>query len=590
MTFHIRHLEVSKPNLDTSISNSNSQTHTPMANKADEQTTISNSSSAVIDPKSGFCSTTKIFHSLRPKAPLPPQNTPLSVTHYILSHLQHSPPPPSTPALLDAATGLRVLYPEFTRRVQSLAFSLQSQLGLSQGDCAFILSPNSLHVPVLYLSLFSLGVIVSPSNPASSIPDLSRQIHICKPAVAFATSATAHKIHSLRLWTVLLDSAEFESMMTSPAAAEPRRVQVSQSDTATILYSSGTTGRVKGVALTHRNWTSTLAGVYAVRSAAAASPQAGVALCTVPFFHVYGIAFCLRVLAVGDTLASISGRFDLVAMMRAIERFRITHVAWAPPVAVAVVKHGDGNETGGYDLSSLQVIVCGGAPLAKSVIDKLKKRLPNIQVAQGYGLTETTARVFGAVGPEETRVEGANGKLMPNIEVKIVEDDSETGIGLPPLMQGEIWVRGPCVMKGYVGDEEATAAALDSEGWLKTGDLCYIDNDGYLFFVDRIKELIKYKAYQVAPAELEHLLQSHPDIVDAAVIPYPDEEAGQVPMAFVVRSSGSFVDESQVKDFIAKQVAPYKKIRRVAFINSIPKSAQGKVMRKELIKLALSKL
>ncbi|PQP92926.1 4-coumarate--CoA ligase-like 9 [Prunus yedoensis var. nudiflora] len=403
-----------------------------MANKADEQSTISNSSSAVIDPKSGFCSTTKIFHSLRPKAPLPPQNTPLSVTHYFLSHLQHSPPPPSTPALLDAATGLRVLYPEFTRRVQSLAFSLQSHLGLSHGDCAFILSPNSLHVPVLYLSLFSLGVIVSPSNPASSIPELSRQIHICKPAVAFATSATAHKIHSLRLGTFLLDSAEFESMMTSPAPAEPRRVQVSQSDTATILYSSGTTGRVKGVALTHRNWISTLAASYAVRSAASASPQAAVALCTVPFFHSYGIAFCLRVLAMGDTLASISGRFDLVAMMRAIERFRITHVGWAPPVVVAMVKHGDGNETGGYDLSSLQVIACGGAPLAKSVIDKLKKRLPNIQVAQGYGLTETAARVFGAVGPEETRVEGANGKLMPNIEVKVVETDSETGIGLPP--------------------------------------------------------------------------------------------------------------------------------------------------------------
>ncbi|CAB4294752.1 unnamed protein product [Prunus armeniaca] len=584
-------MEVSKPNLYTSVSNSNSQTHTQMAKKADEQTTINNSSSAVIDPKSGFCSTTKTFHSLRPNAPLPPQTTPLSVTHYILSHLQHSPPPHSTPALLDAASGLRVLYPEFTRRVQSLAFSLHSQLGLSHGDCAFILSPNSLHVPVLYLSLFSLGVIVSPSNPASSIPDLSSQIRICKPAVAFATSATAHKIpNSLRLGTVLLDSAEFESMMTSPAAAEPRLVQVSQSDTATILYSSGTTGRVKGVALTHRNWISTLAGVYAVRRAAAASPQAAVALCMVPFFHVYGIAFCLRVLAVGDTLASISGRFDLEAMMRAIELFRITHVAWAPPVAVAVVKSGDGNETGGYDLSSLQVIACGGAPLAKSVIDKLKKRLPNVQLAQGYGLTETTARVFGAVGPEETRVEGANGKLMPNIEAKIVEADSETGIGLPPLMQGEIWVRGPCIMKGYVGDEEATASALDSEGWLKTGDLCYIDNDGYLFFVDRIKELIKYKGYQVAPAELEHLLQSHPDIVDAAVIPYPDEEAGQVPMAFVVRSSGSFVDESQVKDFIAKQVAPYKKIRGVAFINSIPKSAQGKVMRKELIKLALSKL
>lgn len=172
------------------------------------------------------------------------------------------------------------------------------------------------------------------------------------------------------------------------------------------------------------------------------------------------------------------------------------------------------------------------------------------------------------------------------MEAKIVDPD--TGEALRPGQKGELWLRGPSIMQGYVGDDEATASTLDSEGWLKTGDLCYFDHDGFLFVVDRLKELIKYKAYQVPPAELEQLLQSHQEIADAAVIPYPDEEAGQIPMAYVVRKAGSTLTEAQVMDFIAKQVAPYKKIRRVVFTNSIPKSAAGKILRRELINHALS--
>jgi acyl-CoA synthetase (AMP-forming)/AMP-acid ligase II len=340
--------------------------------------------SSCIDPNSGFCSKTNTFHSLRPKAPLPPETTPLSITHFIFSQLRASPPPPpppSTPALIDPATRRCILYPDFTRRVQTLAAALQSQLNLSNGHTAFVLSPNSLHLPILFFSLFSLGVTVSPSNPASTNPEISRQIHLSKPVVAFATSATAHKIpSSLRYGTVLLDSAEFESMMTCPGPTpELPRARVNQSDTAAILYSSGTTGMVKGVALTHRNWISMLAAAFAVR---ASSPPA-VWLCTVPFFHVYGFGVCMRVLAFGETLASISGRFDLRSTLSAVEEFRITHTAWAPPVVVALVKLG--SELDGYDLSSLQVIASGGAPLAKSVIDKLKKRLPNVQLAQVRG-------------------------------------------------------------------------------------------------------------------------------------------------------------------------------------------------------------
>ncbi|KAB2067937.1 hypothetical protein ES319_A09G262100v1 [Gossypium barbadense] len=143
-------------------------------------------------------------------------------------------------------------------------------------------------------------------------------------------------------------------------------------------------------------------------------------------------------------------------------------------------------------------------------------------------------------------------------------------------------------MKGYIGDENATAKTMDSEGWLKTGDICYFDSQGFLYIVDRLKELIKYKAYQVPPAELEHLLHSHPEISDAAIIPYPDEEAGQMPMAYIVRQPGSSMSEAQIMDYIAKQVAPYKKIRRVAFIDSIPKSPAGKILRRELVNHSLS--
>lgn len=364
---------------------------------------------------------------------------------------------------------------------------------------------------------------------------------------------------------------------------EQEKNKVNQSDIASILYSSGTTGRIKGVALTHRNWIAAVAAGLALQLVRKTPP---IHLCTVPLFHMYGFVFCLRLVALGETMVIFGGggRFDLGTLCRTIEKFAVTHVAVAPPVVVALV--GESNELDSYNLSSLEAIVSGGAPVRKSVIQKLRKRLPNAMLVQAYGLTETMGRIFSTVGPTECEVEGATGKLLPNCEAKIV--DPETGAALPPSRTGELWVKGPVIMKGYVDDEEATAATLDSDGWLKTGDLCYINKEGYLFFVDRLKELIKYKGYQVAPAELENLLQSHPDIVEAAVVPFPDEEAGQIPMAFVVKGSGSDVSESQIMEIIAKQVAPYKRIRRVMFVDSLPKNATGKVLRKELITKAIS--
>lgn len=353
-----------------------------------------------------------------------------------------------------------------------------------------------------------------------------------------------------------------------------------QSDTAAILYSSGTTGAVKGVELTQRNWTAAVALGHAL-SPVRKTPS--VILCMVPYFHVYGFVVCLRALAMGHCVVTKAiGRFNLEEMLGVIEKFKVTHAALAPPIVSAMAPSENARKR--YDLGSLEVVQCGGASLSKSVIEKFKQRFPHVQLLQAYGLTETTARIFATVGGRECQVTGATGKLMSNCQAKIVDPD--TGIALPPGNPGELWVRGPIIMKGYVGDEKATAGILDSEGWLRSGDLGYIDDEGFLFFVERIKELIKYKGYQVAPAELEFLLHSHPDVIDAAVVPYPDEEAGQIPMAFIVRRLGSTIDESQIINFIAKRVAPYKKLRRVTFVNSLPKTITGKLLRKDLIKLA----
>ncbi|PIN26117.1 Acyl-CoA synthetase [Handroanthus impetiginosus] len=461
------------------------------------------------DPNSGFSSRTKIFHSLRPPISLPPSTTPCSLSDYVFSILS----PSSTTSLIDAATRRCIPLSHLPHLVQTLASNLRRKFHLAKNDVAFVLPPNSIHTPILYLSLLSLGVIVSPSNPLSSNSEISRQIHVSNPAIAFATSENASRLPALRKGTVLLDSPEFESLLltcNSESRDEFVPVVVFLDDTAAILYSSGTTGRVKGVELTHRNFIAAVAGVQAAR-AVRSSPM--VTLCVVPFFHVYGFLLCLREVALGGSVVVVSER-NLESILGAIEVLKVTHLAVAPPSVVAMVKSASVEK---YDLRSLEAVLCGGAPLAISVIEGFKRRFSKILLLQAYGLTETTAGITRSIGLNESQVTGASGRLLSNCEAKIV--DPVTGDSLPPLKPGEIWIRGPMVMKGYVGDKEATAAMIDSEGWLRTGDICYFDSKGFLFCVDRMKELIKCKGYQVAPAELEDLLLSHPAIVDAAVIP-----------------------------------------------------------------------
>ncbi|KAH6794686.1 AMP-dependent synthetase and ligase family protein [Perilla frutescens var. hirtella] len=547
-----------------------------------------------INPKNGFCPQTKIYHSLRPAVPLPPPSQPLSIFQYTLSLLHSSPTATSsalstTPFLIDAATARHLTYSAFLRQVASLSASLKPLL--SKNDVAFILSPPSLHIPVLYFSLLSLGVAVSPSNPLSSPSELAHQIRLSKPAVAFATSETSSKLPKNNTPIIILDSPQFLSMLEGDEeVSTSSSADVDQSDAAAILYSSGTTGKSKGVLLTHRNLIALTAGMYHNKLAEVEKLINGengadfhpVSIFTLPLFHVYGFFMLIRAAALGESVVLME-KFDFVRMLEAVERYKVTYMPVTPPLVVAMAKSDLVKK---YDLSSLQLLGCGGAPLGKEISERFRENFPHVEILQGYGLTESTGGATRTMGPEEAKRYGSAGRLSENMEAKIV--DPKSGEALPPGHRGELWLRGHSIMKGYVGDDAATVAALDSEGWLKTGDLCYFDEDGFLFIVDRLKELIKYKAYQVPPAELEHLLQSIHEIVDAAVIPYPDEDAGEIPMAYVVRKPGSTITAAQIMDYIAKQVAPYKKIRRLAFIDSIPKSPAGKILRRELVTQAVS--
>jgi acyl-CoA synthetase (AMP-forming)/AMP-acid ligase II len=340
-------------------------------------------------------------------------------------------------------------------------------------------------------------------------------------------------------------------------------------DLAVLPYSSGTTGLPKGVELTHANLVANARQTQAALGFTADDVVVGVA----PFFHAIGLNLILPCsLRAGATVVTMP-RFDLAGFLELVQEHRATATVVVPPVVLALAGHPLVDR---YDLSSLRFLGCGGAPLGADVEQRCADRLGR-QVAQGFGMTEGSPTF--AIAPLEAPRRGSVGRLLPGTEARIV--DPERGADLGPGRTGELWLRGPQVMRGYRHNPEATAATVDRDGWLHTGDLCYVDADGYLFVVDRLKELIKYKGYQVAPAELEHLLCAHPAVADAAVVPRPDPEAGELPVAHVALRGQATASELQA--WVAERVAPYKRLRAVRFTDQVPRSPSGKLLRRALV-------
>ncbi|KAG5870294.1 hypothetical protein JTB14_020368 [Gonioctena quinquepunctata] len=303
-----------------------------------------------------------------------------------------------------------------------------------------------------------------------------------------------------------------------------------------------------------------------------------ISLALMPFFHVYGLNFGITSIFNRDKLI-IMNRFEPETFLRAIQDHRINSLILAPPLAVFMAKSPLLSK---YDLSSIIAVFCGAAPLHRDIEDILKQRLKIPLVRQGYGLTEANLAITLMKSNDLNKL-GSVGKVLTYMS--IIVRDPESGKWLGPNKVGEICVKGPMMMKGYYRNEQATRETFTSDGWLKTGDLGHYDDDGYFYIVDRLKELIKYKGYQVAPAEIEALLINHPKVLDVGVVGAPDEVAGELPLAFVVKKEGVDVTEEELQEYVAKRVSTQKRLRGgVIFVPLIPKNPTGKILRRELRK------
>ncbi|RZR87982.1 hypothetical protein BHM03_00015461 [Ensete ventricosum] len=437
----------------------------------------------------------------RPPIALPADPN-LSVTAFLNSR-RHS----GTTALIDAATGHRVSFSALWRSVAAVATALASPpLSVRKPHVVLLLSPNSVHFPVVSLAVMSLGAVLTTTNPLNTPVEIGRQLADSCPVLAFTTRALIPKLASAPdLRIVLLDDrrrpsddrrivATIDEMITTEPDPARTSGAVSQDDTATLLYSSGTTGTSKGVVATHRNLIA-MVQIVLNRFKLEDGAEPETFICTVPMFHVFGlVAFATGLLGSGSTVVVLS-KFELGEMVRAINEYGATYLPLVPPILVAMA-----NQSRPLPLGRLRRALSGGAPLSREVIEGFREKYPAVEILQGYGLTETTGIGASTDSAEESRRYGTAGLLSPNTEARIVDPDS--GAALPVNRTGELWLRGPYVMKGFIFTEylkkpEATRATLVEDGWLRTGDLCYIDKDGYLFVVDRLKELIKYKGYQV---------------------------------------------------------------------------------------------
>jgi acyl-CoA synthetase (AMP-forming)/AMP-acid ligase II len=482
------------------------------------------------------------------------------------------------PVLVDGPSGRTLTHGQVAGGARRVAASL-ARRGFAKGDVLAIYSPNLPEYALAFHGPVMAGGIVTTANPLYTPEELNYQLRDTGAKFLVTVPPFLEKAREAARETAVREifvfgEAEGATPFASLVAADgdPPAVKIDPAvDLVALPYSSGTSGRPKGVMLTHRN----LVAVTCQVEAQARIDHNWRTLGMLPFFHIYGQVVLLNFPIYFGGLCVTMPRFDLPEFLRLIQEHRLTHVYAVPPIVLALAKHP---LVAQYDLSSVKLVNSGAAPLDEALQRACAERL-NCLVTQGYGMTETSLACH--VTPEDpAKVRGGSvGQTLPGMESKIVDVDS--GAALEAGERGEICVRGPNVMKGYWNDPEATARTIDADGWLHTGDVGYADPDGYFYVVDRVKELIKYKGMQVAPAELEGLLLTHPAIVDAAVIPSPDEEAGEVPKAFVVLRSP--LAPEAVMEFVAGRVAPHKKVRRVEIVEAIPKSASGKILRRVLV-------
>ncbi|KGN45189.1 4-coumarate--CoA ligase 2 [Cucumis sativus] len=492
----------------------------------------------------------------------------------------------SRPCLINGATGDVYTYHDVQLTARRVAAGLHN-LGIKKGDVVMNLLPNSPEFVFTFLGASYRGAIMTAANPFYTAVEIAKQAKAANAKLIVTMACFYDRVKDLAENGVQIVCVDFAvegclhfSVLSGADESLAPLVDFSSNDVVALPYSSGTTGLPKGVMLTHKGLITSVAQQMDGQNPNLYYHRNDVILCVLPFFHIYSLnSILLCGLRVGAAIM-IMQKFDIVALLQLIEKHRISIMPIVPPIFLAIAKSPEFEK---YDVSSVRVLKSGGAPLGKELEDAVREKFPTAILGQGYGMTEAgpVLSMSLAFAKEPFQVKaGACGTVVRNAEMKIV--DTETGASLPANSSGEICIRGDQIMKGYLNDLESTKRTIDKEGWLHTGDIGFVDDDNELFIVDRLKELIKFKAFQVAPAELEALLITHPKLSDAAVIGMPDVEAGEVPVAFVMKANGGAISEEEVKQFIAKQVVFYKRLKRVFFVNAIPKAPSGKILRKEL--------
>ena len=496
-------------------------------------------------------------------------------------------------ALIDPATGAETTYGVLRAQVDAFAGALAARgvgPGSGAGDQTVVglLCPNVPAFATVFHGILRAGATVTTINSLYTAGEIEKQLRdsgatwlvTVSPLLAqAATAAEAVGIPHGRV--IVLDGASGHPNLRELLAEQAPAPEVSfdpATHIAVLPYSSGTTGIPKGVMLTHRNL---VANVQQCRTNIDLRSSDRV-LAVLPFFHIYGMTVLLN-LALRQRASLVTmPKFDLVEFLTNIQTYQCTYLYIAPPIAVALAKHPIVDE---FDISSVHTVFSGAAPLDGDTAELAGRRI-NARMMQGYGMSELSP-VSHAMSHERDDIPVSSvGVLLPNLQAKLV--DTATGEEITEVDEsgttrpGELWIKGPNVMLGYLNKPEATAETLDADGFLHTGDVAIYHEGGYFSIVDRVKELIKYKGYQIAPAELEALLLGHPKVLDAAVIGVLDEDKQEIPKAFIVAAPDSGLTEDDVMMFVAESVAPHKKVRTVEFIDVIPKSAAGKILRKDL--------
>jgi len=515
-----------------------------------------------------------IIHS----SPLPDVEIPdVSITAHVLRKANEL---ADQVAIRDAAGTSSYTFAQLSDAIHSLAGGL-SERDIGPGKVVGLMAPNLPDYAVVFHGVAVAGGAVTTINPTYGVGEVRHQLQDAGASVLFTVpmfvETALQVIEGTDVVDVIVIGASSDAAPAGTTAmAEVFGDPIEQvavdfaSHTVVLPYSSGTTGLPKGVMLTHRNLVANIEQcLHAIKYT-----DDEVALAALPFFHIYGMQVLMNGLLANGVMTVTMPRFDMVEALGSVQELKITRFFAVPPIILGLAKHPIVDQ---YDMSSVRQIFSGAAPLGAELASEAGARL-DCEVVQGFGMTELSpvshCTVEGDYRP------GTSGVTVSNTESRVVDPDTgeDQGVG----GRGELWVRGPQVMTGYLNNEAATAETIDADGWLRTGDVAIIDEHGHMTIVDRLKELIKFKGFQVAPAELEALLITHPKVADVAVIGVPDDEAGEVPKAFIAPVEGESITLAEVQALVSEHLVSYKQVQQLEVVDAIPKSAAGKILRKEL--------